>query len=526
MNITGVQIIGDTTSKLGKSSIHAFNPHNGEMLDGDFFEATAEEITQAVKLATEAYGSYKQVSGKKRAEFLRKIAENILGLGETLVQRAMSESGLPEARIVGERGRTVNQLNLFADLIEEGSWVEAVIDKAQPERAPVPKPDVRRMLMPIGPVVVFTASNFPLAFSTAGGDTASAFAAGNPVIVKGHESHPGTNELVARAIQKAVAECDLHPGLFSSLNGHGVTVGQALVQNPAIKAVGFTGSFRAGKALFDSAAKREEPIPVFAEMGSVNPVTILPGAIKEQGIHLAEKLAGSVTLGSGQFCTNPGLLITLKSAETEKFISELAEKIAAIATGPMLNEGIFKNYNQLKSALKETSGVTIKAEYGGETKAHLEAPAALATVSASDFIANPNLHEEVFGPLSLLVVAENQKELEQAVSVLSGQLTTAIMATSEELAANTALISALQERSGRVIFNDVPTGVEVCHAMQHGGPYPATTQPNSTSVGTAAIKRFVRPVAFQNFPDAQLPDALKEENPLGIVRMVDGAFIL
>ncbi len=516
-------IIGFEYSAEGKVKVQSFNPASDEALDGHFSAATESEVNLVMKKAQIAFAKYQQLSGTKRGEFLRKIADNIEALGDTLVKRVMLESGLPEGRVKGERGRTCNQLRLFAQVAEEGSWVDASIDTAQPDRKPFPKADIRRLLVPVGPVVVFTASNFPLAFSTAGGDTASALAAGCPVIVKAHESHLGTNAMISEAISKAAQETGMPDGVFSSLNSDGYQVGQLLVMHPSTKSVAFTGSHKGGLALHKLAQKREEPIPVFAEMGSINPVFLLPQAVQNKGESIAQQLAGSVNLGAGQFCTNPGLIIIKEDKNTNDFIQNLRKAVAQLTPCTMLNKGIFENYNQKRSnALNIQAVQEEQAVAEGGTNQGLPT---IASVDASTFIQNPALHEEVFGPFSLVVKCQNNAELEAVAASLKGQLTGTLMGETGELNTYSQLIAILQKKVGRLIFNGVPTGVEVCHSMHHGGPYPATTDGRFTSVGTAAIKRFARPLCLQNFPNDQLPDALKTANPLGIWRTVDGELI-
>ena len=519
----GRNLIGFNYSALAEDIMEVLNPVLKQTLEGQFHIATIEETNKAMQLATEAFEDYKKTTGLQRCEFLNAIADEIMELGDLLIQRAMEESGLPEGRLIGERGRTVNQLRLFAKVAEEGSWVDATIDLAQPDRQPVPKPDIRKKLVPVGPVVVFTASNFPLAFSTAGGDTASALAAGNPVVVKAHESHLGTNALVAYAIKQAAIKTGMPDGVFSSLNGTGPDLGQRLARHPSAKAVAFTGSFKAGKALFDAAAQREEPIPVFAEMGSVNPVLLCEEALKNRGKEIAFQYAGSVTLGTGQFCTNPGLLIGKDSAELEEFVKALSANISEIAPSTMLNEGICLNYARNKNHVLEQAGVQLEGMSNLLNK-DSEGRPTVASVSGTAFLENPALSEEVFGPFTLVVKCESDEILSAVVDSLKGQLTATIMAEESEMERYMPWIDRLQERVGRILFNGVPTGVEVCPAMQHGGPFPATTDARFTSVGTAAIKRFARPIAFQNWPAALLPDELKDGNPLGIWRTVDGVF--
>ncbi len=518
--IEGKNVIG--FEKLGDSddAVVAVSPADGSTLAGSFSPATSIEIDLALRKASQAYLNYKFLSGSKRAAFLEAIGEEIMSLGDELVHRAMAESALPEGRIVGERGRTVNQLKLFASLIREGSWVEASIDQAIPDREPLPKSDIRKMLVPIGPVVVFTASNFPLAFSTAGGDTASALAAGNPVIVKAHESHLGTNELVAGAIARAAEKTGMPDGVFSTLIGSGYELGQKLVTHPGVKAVAFTGSLRGGKALYDLAAKREEPIPVFAEMGSINPVFLFPEKTARDAENMAATYAGSITLGVGQFCTNPGLLVGIKSEGLTQFEGSLIEKLRATPAGCMLNKGIADTFLKSSTDMLSEAGVSVLKE-GNNTTAN-SINSVLVKVSAEEFLKNPKLHQEVFGPYCLIVECDHRDDMLAVANKLEGQLTATILAVEGELSDNRECLDAITEKVGRVIYNGAPTGVEVCHSMHHGGPFPATTDGRFTSVGTAAIKRFVRPVAFQDLPDSLLPEALKRGNPLGIWRTVDG----
>ncbi|MEO6348200.1 MAG: aldehyde dehydrogenase (NADP(+)), partial [Aquaticitalea sp.] len=448
-------------------------------------------------------------------------ASVILALGDELIQTYCSESGLPEGRATGERGRTVGQLKAFANLLLEGSWVEATIDTAQSNRQPLPKSDLRKLLIPLGPVVVFGASNFPLAFSTAGGDTASALAAGCPVIVKSHPMHSGTGALVASAIIKAAEETGMPNGVFSNLNSSGIEVGQQLVQHPKVKAVGFTGSFKGGKALFDLAAQRDEPIPVFAEMGSVNPVVLLPEALKNRGEALAKTYAGSITLGTGQFCTNPGLLVGIKSESLSSFIQNLSEEILKIEPTCMLHPNIHDTYNRNKKRALSQNGIKVQADYSSDTKPNY-AKQAVTTVEGKTFLENPTLHQEVFGPYSIVVQCQDEEQLEEIISKLEGQLTGTVMAEADEIIKYPEVIAALQNRVGRIIFNGVPTGVEVCPSMMHGGPFPASTDSRFTSVGVDAIKRWVRPFSFQDWPNDLLPEELKDDNPLGIFRTIDG----
>ncbi|HEY6505018.1 MAG TPA: aldehyde dehydrogenase (NADP(+)) [Chitinophagaceae bacterium] len=504
--------------------MYAFSPLLKNNLQGEFIAATENEIRQAIEKATVAFEIYRQTSFTERAEFLEAISDEIMRLGDALIERTHLETGLPEARITGERGRTVGQLKLFASLLREGSFVEAIIDTALPERKPLPRSDLRRMMHPIGPVAVFAASNFPLAFSTAGGDTASALAAGCPVVVKAHSSHLGTNELVATAIINAAQKCNMPDGVFSSLVGEGVLLGQQLVKHPKIKAVGFTGSFRGGMALLKAAVNdREEPIPVYAEMSSINPVLVLPDKIAQDVDAVASQLSASITLGVGQFCTNPGLLFVLKDGNTETFIQRLAQALQQVLPAIMLNQTICAAYYKERQQLLSQQGVDavwVGNEGGGEYKGS----PSLAQTTAKNFRENSLLQNEVFGPSSLVVVCADEKELVSALQSLHGQLTGTVLGTADDLKHFQNCIDLLVSRVGRVIYNGVPTGVEVCHAMMHGGPFPATTFAHFTSVGAEAIKRFLRPVCYQDCPQEFLPDPLKDENPLGLMRKLNGEF--
>ncbi|MDP3313274.1 aldehyde dehydrogenase (NADP(+)) [Lutibacter sp.] len=519
--ITGKNYIGNLLSSIGNTTYKTFNPQTNTENGVLFHEASGIEIEQAIELASEAFVTFRDVSGTKKAEFLNEIANEIEGLGDELIKTYCLESGLPEGRAIGERGRTVFQLRSFANLVKEGSWVEATIDTADLNRQPIPKVDIRKMLIPLGPVVVFGASNFPLAYSTAGGDTAAAFAAGCPVIVKSHPMHAGTGELVAFAIIKAASKTGMPNGVFSNLNSSGIEVGAKLVKHSGIKAVGFTGSIRGGRALYDMASQREEPIPVFAEMGSVNPVIILPEAAKSKGAEWAKTYAGSITLGSGQFCTNPGLILGIKGNELINFIEVLSEEIVKIEPTCMLHPNIISAYEIHKAKMLAQKGLQTTATFEKEVPKNYGRQA-ITTVEGITFLKNTNLHQEVFGPFSMIVQCENVAQLEEIISKLEGQLTGTILGENDEVKKYTKVVSALQNRVGRIIFNGVPTGVEVCAAMVHGGPYPASTDSRFTAVGTESIKRWVRPFSFQSWPNELLPNELKNENPLGISRVVDG----
>ena len=519
--ITGKNLIGNELSSLGDATFTTYDPQLNRENEWEFTEASQNEIAAAVALAGQVSQEYALMDGTKKARFLREIASQIENLGDELINVYCKESGLPEGRAKGERGRTCFQLQTFADLVAEGSWVNATIDTALPERLPVPKPDLRKMLVPIGPIAVFGASNFPLAYSTAGGDTASALAAGCPVIVKSHPMHAATGELVAHAILKAVALTDMPNGVFSNLNSKGIEVGQLLVQHPGIKGVGFTGSVTGGRALLDLAGQRPEPIPVFAEMGSVNPVILLPEALRRRGDFWAKTYAGSITLGTGQFCTNPGLLFGIESDELSAFVSSLSEEILKIRPGCMLHPNIKSNYDANTSNMLSENGVEVVAKFQDPTPANY-AQHTVTRVRGRDFLSNPRLHQEVFGPFSMLVVCQDLSELEAIISSLEGQLTGAIIAEDGEVKQYGNLVETLKNRVGRLIFNGAPTGVEVCPAMQHGGPYPASTDSRFGAVGIHAIQRWIRPVSYQNWPEDLLPEALRDSNPLGISRLVNG----
>ena len=504
------------------SSFQAVNPASGAALTGDFYKASLQDVEAALKGAEQAFQVYKNIGKNKKAVFLRAIADEISSLGDILISRAAEESGLPLGRLQGEMGRTAGQLRMFANLVEEGSWVNAIIDVALPDRKPFPRPDIRRMLVPLGPVVVFGASNFPLAFSVAGGDTASALAAGCPVVVKAHPAHLGTSALVGGAILKAIEKTGIPKGLFSLLYDDGYEIGAHLVKHPKTKAVAFTGSFKGGNALIQLAQEREVPIPVFAEMGSINPIVILPEALNNRAQALALQCASSIALGAGQFCTNPGLMLAVKSPALDLFKTDLAAAIQETPSATMLTPGICENYSGLSKAVLSANGVTLIAESPLFNEGlQSQSVARIAEVSAGEFLKNKQLQQEIFGPYSLLVVAEHAEELVALVESLEGQLTATIMAEKNELEVYQELINKLTDKTGRLILNGVPTGVEVGAAMQHGGPYPATNDSRFTSVGSTAVYRFVRPVAWQDWEDNLLPDALKAQNPLAIYRLVD-----
>ena len=530
MELHGLNILGGEPSDppLDKGvqttlTFSAVNPATGKRLDPLYYEATSGEIDRAMKLAQKAFETYRNVPAEKIAGLLDTMADEITALGDELIQRANAETGLPEARLNGERGRTTGQLKMFAQLVREGTWVDARIDRALPDRKPLPRPDLRRMLVPIGPVVVFSASNFPLAFSAAGGDTAAALAAGNPVIVKAHPSHPGTSELVMRAVQKALEKCGMPAGLISLIHGPSTAVGLTLVQHPLTKAVGFTGSLQAGRALFNAAAMRPEPIPVYSEMGSTNPVFILPGAMAERGDEIAQGLVQSVTMGVGQFCTNPGLVFGMNGPKLQSFVEKVGQGISQAAPGIMLNSSISTRYQSGVEHLRTTPGVNVAARATlAADRPKAQAGGVVFTSDAKTFLVEEQLREELFGPSTVVIGCESVAQAEEIARVLPGQLTATIHGTAADLAEYRTLVELLVQKAGRVLYNGFPTGVEVSHAMQHGGPYPATTCAQYTSVGSASIFRFARPVCYQNFPQELLPDALKNKNARGMWRMIDG----
>ena len=514
--LLGTSFIGYSRSTGTEPCGSGVQPGTGTLLEPVYQSATPAEVERAMVLAASAFPAYSNLSGKARAGFLRAIATEIETVVDDIVERGMLETALPEPRLRGETARTTGQLRMFANLIEEGSWVDARIDRADPDRKPIPKVDLRSMLRPLGPVAVFCASNFPMAYSVAGGDTASALAAGCPVIVIAHASHPGVAEIVAAAVIRAAKLTDMPEGVFSVLYGGGRKVGQAVVKHPVTQAVGFTGSRAGGTALMDSAANRKQPIPVYAEMSSVNPVVILPGALERGEEALAEAFYGSLTLGVGQFCTNPGLVF-IPEGKGEKFLTKLKSLTEAGSPGMMLNAGICKSFADSKSSFASVPGVETLAMSNTPAAAGQGSPAVF-TVSLGDFLKNEALQGEMFGPATL-IVRGSVSEIEAAIPHLEGQLTASLHATDAELLAHRSLVAALQQRAGRLIFNGFPTGVEVCNSIVHGGPFPATSDGRSTSVGTMAIFRFCRAIAWQSFPDAALPAELQEANPLGIKRM-------
>lgn len=481
---------------------------------------TQPHIVKIMQDAKSAFHLYKKTTSEKRAEFLFEIANEIELLGDNLVQTAMKETNLPEARIVSERGRTCGQLRQFADMLLEGSWVNASIDMAKPNRTPIAKPDLRKMNIALGTVVVFGAGNFPLAYSTAGGDTASALAVGCSVVVKGHPEHQETSQLVADAIITAAEKTKMPNNVFQHISASSFDVGKWLVQDDNTEAVAFTGSFIGGTALLEYAKQRQKPIPIFAEMGSVNPVVMLPNAVKEMSNEIAKTMAASITNGMGQFCTNPGLIFCLNEPGTDHFIQLLGKNMKEVVPQKMLNDGISKNYYNKRDKMLNEKGIRLISVSSIEAKSNEGFPT-LAEIDGATFIGNSAIHEEVFGPFSIIVRFDSVQQLKFALEKIPGQLTGSLWATERDLKTNPDLLDAITNFSGRVIINGAPTGVEVCPSMVHGGPFPATTDPRFTSVGLSAIQRFVRPICFQNVPNEFLPNELKNENPNHIWRLVN-----
>ncbi|WP_018150853.1 aldehyde dehydrogenase (NADP(+)) [Leeia oryzae] len=519
MNLTGKLLIGGHAITGDRAAIHAINPATNETLAPAYLGGNESHVEQACALAWAAFDSYRETTLEARARFLETIADEIEALGDELIDRTVAESGLPRARIQGERGRTCGQLRTFARTVRAGEWLDVRVDSALPERQPLPRSDLRQRHIPVGPVAVFGASNFPLAFSVAGGDTASAFAAGCPVVVKAHSAHPGTSELVGLAITRAVTKCELPAGVFSLLFGSGREVGISLVNDPRIKAVGFTGSRSGGIALCQAAQARPEPIPVYAEMSSINPVFLFPAALQARADAIAQGYIASLTMGSGQFCTNPGLVIAKQGPDLNRFISAAAEVVQRANAQTMLTPGIFAAYQ---------AGVTDMAAHaqtvarGVEATGPNQCQAHLFTTTAREFLANPALQAENFGSASIIVQCADDAEIRQVAEHLEGQLTATLHLDDADLPAARSLLPTLERKAGRLLVNGWPTGVEVCDAMVHGGPFPATSDTRTTSVGTAAIFRFLRPVCYQDFPDSLLPTALQHGNPVGLRRLVDG----
>lgn len=527
MTLTGHSLIAGQPVVGGGKTAFGFNPATNEQLDPAYSLITEDQLTTATSAAAAAYPSFSTLDPETHAAFLDAIADNIEAIGEELITRAGQETGLPAARLTGERARTTGQLRLFANVVRQGDFRGVRIDPALPERTPMPRADIRQRQIPLGPVAVFGASNFPLAFSTAGGDTASALAAGCPVVFKAHNAHPGTSELVGQAIAKAVADNGLHPGVFSLIYGPGASIGQALVADPAIKAVGFTGSQAAGIALMNTAAARPEPIPVYAEMSSLNPVFVFEGALSgsaEQIDALAAAYVTAVTGSSGQLCTSPGLLFAPAGELGDKLAAAVGRAVSACAGQTMLTEGIAGSWNAGAEALGSADGVTVVGQGTAGPTENAPAPTIFGT-QVRDFVTNHVLHQEIFGAASLVIRYASTAELLEAIGRLEGQLTASLQLTEADYATAALLIPALEQKVGRIIVNGWPTGVEVGHAMVHGGPFPATSDSRTTSVGTLAINRFLRPVAYQNLPQELLPAPLRDTNPWQLNRRVDGTVV-
>ncbi len=522
MPITGELLIGSSRVRGRDGSMRAINPATGAELEPTFHGADSADVAQACTLAASAFDDFRSAPLETRAQLLEAIAQGILDLGDELVDRVMAESGLPRPRIEGERGRTVGQLRLFATIVRDGRWLNVTVDTALPDRKPAPRPDLRSRKIPLGPVAVFGASNFPLAFSVAGGDTAAALAAGCPVVAKSHPSHLGTSELVGAVIQKAVAALNLPEGAFSLLVGPGNAVGEALVRHPAITAVAFTGSRRGGLALAALAAARPIPIPVFAEMSSTNPLFLLPAALAERSATIATDLVASATLGVGQFCTKPGIIIGIAGPSLDAFSAAAATALESANAGTMLNPGIHKAYLEGTKKLQSHASVTKLANGKSESPSPCAAQPMLFTTTAHEFLATPLLAEEVFGPTALIVACKDEAEMFAVANHVEGQLTATLHLADADLALAQQLLPILERKAGRILVNGFPTGVEVSYAMVHGGPYPSTSDSRATSVGAMAIERFLRPICYQNFPDTLLPESLQQANPQSLLRLIDG----
>jgi alpha-ketoglutaric semialdehyde dehydrogenase len=519
--LSGANFVGHSPSRDGDQTYQAANPTTGEILPQAYHEATSDEVERAFTLADECFDDFRSLPASKRANFLDAIANSLLNLGDALLDQCHAETALPMARLQGERARTINQTRMFAAMVREGSWATACIDHDDRTRQP-PKPDVRRVMVPLGPVAVFGASNFPLAISIAGSDTVSALGAGCPVIVKVHPSHPGTSEMIANAILTAARATDMPDGVFSMLHG-GVDIAREIVQHPLLSAVAFTGSLHAGRAIFDLAAQRQHPIPVFAELGSSNPVFLLNSALKSRAAEIGAGLVQSMNLGVGQFCTQPGIVLGQVSEHWDTFVEAATTALRALTPGTMLSASICDNYRQGVEQLNASGLVQLLAESPASDAPNTGA-AALFRCDVRTFLANPQLAEENFGPSTILVECESDADFEAVAARLDGHLTATIHGSSEDIAGHLKLVRLLERRVGRLVFNGFPTGVEVCASMQHGGPYPATTDSRITSIGGGAIMRFVRPLCYQDAPNAVLPAALQRNNPLGVWRLIDGAW--
>lgn len=523
MTLTGHHFIAGREAAPHGHLFHAFNPSTSAQLEPAYGDATHSEADEALRAAEAAFDALRLATPETRADLLDAIAEEITALGDALLERAHAECGLPMARLTGERGRAIGQCKLFASLIREGSWADARVDHAIPDRQPLPKPDVRRVMMPLGPVVVFGASNFPFAIGVIGTDTVCALAAGCPVVVKGHPAHPGTCEMLGRAVLNALHKVGLPAGCFSLLHGKGNDIGTTLVKHPITQAVGFTGSLRGGRALMDVAAARPHPIPVYAEMGSVNPVFVLPGALKERASKIAEAYIGSVTMGVGQFCTNPAIVLGLKSDGLQQFISNAAAMATKVAPQTMLHRGICEAYQAGTAVWRTINGLELAGQ--SETapaETASQAACRIFTTTIDVLEGNSELNREVFGPCSIITECPGLDDMLRYANSLEGQLTATIHGTVDDLREFAPLVRALEKKVGRIIFNGFPTGIEVCPSMHHGGPYPAASHSFFTSIGTASIYRFVRPVCYQGFPEEALPELLQDANPRGAMRIVDG----
>lgn len=522
--ITGHHLIAGREAPAAHSLFQAENPSTSQKLEPHFGEATLTDADEALQAADGAFDALRLAPVEARAQFLETLAEEILALGDALLERAHAETALPMARLIGERGRAVNQCKMFAALIREGSWAALSIDRAQPERVPAPKPDVRKMMLPIGPVVVFGASNFPFAIGVVGTDTVCALAAGCPVVVKGHPAHPGTCEMLGRAVMTALNKSGLPEAAFSMLQGRGHELGRALVAHPLTQAVAFTGSLRGGRALMDIAAARPHPIPVYAEMGSINPVFLLPGALKERAEKIGEAYVGSVTMGVGQFCTNPAIVLGLKSADLGTFVHSAAENAKKFAPQTMLHRGICETYEAGTAVWSTIDGVKLAGQSDLEPNNEAtQAACRIFTTSLETLEENEELRREVFGPCSIVTECASQEDMLRFARGLEGQLTAAIHGTAEDLRQFAPLIRVLERKVGRLIFNGFGTGIEPCPSMHHGGPYPAASHSFFTSIGTDSILRFVRPVCYQGFPDDCLPAPLQNANPGSAMRLVDSS---
>lgn len=507
----------------GSTAVYAQNPVDGQKLEPPFWAGSKEHVDLACELARDAFDAFRQTSLEQRAAFLEAIADEILALGDSLVQRAVAETGLPQARIEGERGRTIGQLKLFADVVRAGNWINARIDPAIPDRTPLPRADLRSRHIPLGPVAVFGASNFPLAFSVAGGDTASALAAGCPVVVKAHPAHLGTSELVGKAINLAVQKSGMPEGVFSLIFGTDYQIGVDLVAHPAVKAVGFTGSRAGGLALMKVAANRSEPIPFYAEMSSINPVFLLPGALEHDAPALAAGFVGSLTMGAGQFCTNPGLVIGLAGTGLDGFVNTAKDALCGVPAQTMLTSDIHGAYETGVDEISAKASVTEIAA-GRASLEPNQCQAKIYKTTATEFLIDEHLNDEIFGATSLIVECESVEEILTIAEQLEGQLTATMQLNDDDIEIARRLLAILERKAGRVLCNGYPTGVEVCHAMVHGGPFPATSDSRTTSVGSAAILRFLRPVCYQDMPVSLLPTELQDENDLGLTRLVNGSY--